>query len=262
MLPPFNCVMPAPDEDGCPTKRPLSSAEASQWLRKLLTGDKRVNAARKISTHSCKATCLSYCAKYGVDPMTRLQLGYHSGGGSGLRMVHTYSRDAAAEPLSKLVQVLDDIRSFRLMPDNIRSGRFDHNVIRSGAATGHSMPLGRERCTELQPAVYVDLVSEKEEECESESSEDVTISSGSSSAEEFQESQRQLKMFLPPQPPPGYVFWQHTKLKTLHLAPPEYSRYFMCNRPVGRCHTRDAMSIRYDTPICRQCAHATKEDRS
>ena len=32
------------------------------------------------------------------------------GGDIGLRMVHTYSRDALAEPLAKLVSVLTDIR--------------------------------------------------------------------------------------------------------------------------------------------------------
>ena len=259
MLPPFHCVMPAPDKDGFPTKRPLSSSEASQWLRKVLTGNKIVSAARKISTHSCKATCLSYCAKYGVDPMTRPQLGYHSGGGSGLRMVHTYSRDAASEPLAKLVQVLDDIRTFKFKPDNTRSGRFDHTVVNTQSMGSHSMPQGRVSSAVPKPAEFVDLVSEKEEE-ESDSGEDVTSSSGQSSAEDFQEGQRQLKIFLPPRPPPGYVFWQHTKLKTLHLAPPDYTRYFMCNRPVGKCHSRDAMVIRYDTPICRQCAHATKDD--
>ena len=259
MLPPYNSVMPAPDPDGNPSKRALSSAEASQWLRKILTGDKCVGAGRKISTHSCKATCLSFCAKYGVDPMTRLQLGYHSGGGSGLRMVHTYSRDAVSEPLSKLVQVLDDIRSFRFRPDNTRSGRFDHTVVGSGAAVSQSMPQGREMTMQSQATATVDLISEKEED-DSTSSEDVTSSSGQSSEEEFPEEQKKLRLFMPPQPPSGYVFWQHTKLKTLHLAPPDYTRFFMCNRPIGKSHSREAMVIRYDTPICRQCAHVTKDD--
>ena len=195
MLPPYNCVMPAPDPDGNPSKRALSSAEASQWLRKILVGEKHVGAGRKISTHSCKATCLSFCAKYGVDPMTRLQLGYHSGGGSGLRMVHTYSRDAVSEPLAKLVQVLDDIRSFRFKPDNTRSGRFDHTVVGSGAAVSPSMPQGREMTMQSQATATDDLISEKEED-DSTSSEDVTSSSGQSSEEEFPEEQKKLRLFF------------------------------------------------------------------
>ena len=62
MLPPYHCVLSAPDEDGCPTKRPLPSAEASQWLRGLLTVDKHFSAARKIPTQSFKAICFSYRA--------------------------------------------------------------------------------------------------------------------------------------------------------------------------------------------------------
>ena len=54
-----------------------------------------------------------------------MQLGYHTGGDSGLRMVHTYSRDALAEPLAKLVRVLTDIRLLRFRPDCTRSGRFN-----------------------------------------------------------------------------------------------------------------------------------------
>eukprot|EP00435_Cladocopium_sp_Y103_P066278 s379_g28.t1 len=89
LMPPEHTVMPAPDPSGAPTMRHLSSTEASGWLRKLLTGSKHVDPDRKISIHSCKVTCLSFCAKYGVDAMTRLQLGYHTGGGTGLKMVHT-----------------------------------------------------------------------------------------------------------------------------------------------------------------------------
>ena len=130
-LPPTHVVMPAPNSDGAPTERPLTSQEASQWLRKILTGSKEVDRDRKVSIHSCKATCLSYCAKYGMDALTRLQLGYHTGGDSGLRMVHTYSRDALAEPLAKLNKVLTDIRLFRFRPDCTRSGRFNAPEVAS-----------------------------------------------------------------------------------------------------------------------------------
>ena len=144
MLPPFHTIMPAPDSDGSPTQRPLTSNEASQWLRKLLAGDKRVDGSRKISIHSCKVTCLSFCAKYGVDPMTRLQLGYHAGGGTGLKMVHTYSRDASSEPLAKLVRVLEDIRVGRFLPDSTRSGRFVHQSLATTGGSAKPMPSGRE----------------------------------------------------------------------------------------------------------------------
>ena len=69
-----------------------------------------------------------------------------------------------------------------------------------------------------------DLVSEKSE---SESDQEVgTSSSDSSSQEEFQEEQKKRKLYYPPEPPEGYVFWQHSRLKTLHLAPPDFKRVF------------------------------------
>ena len=101
-----------------------------------------------------------------------------------------------------------------------------------------------------------DLVSEKSE---SESDQEVgTSSSDSSSEEEFPEEQKKLKLYYPPEPPEGYVFWQHSPLKTLHLAPPDFKRVFMCNRMVGPFHTKSNMSIRYDTLVCRLCVGATK----
>eukprot|EP00435_Cladocopium_sp_Y103_P040460 s2955_g11.t1 len=234
--------------------------------RKLLTGSKEVNPERKVSSHSFKATCLSYCAKYGVEPLTRLQLGYHSGGGEGLRMVHTYSRDAISEPLAKLIQVLSDIRNSVFFPDCTRSGRFAKQESFQGDQSIPVAPmpgLGREEATRGEPCVsseVVDLVSEKSESSD-ESEEDVTSSSDSQdSPEEFQEEQRQMKLFLPPVPPAGFVFWQHVKLKTLHLAPPDYKKVFLCNRLIGPNHCRDRMNIRYDTPICRMCVQATKGD--
>lgn len=254
MLPPFHTVMPCPDSDGFPSKRPLSATEASQWLRKVLTGNKSVDESRKISVHSCKSTCLSYCAKYGIDAMVRMQLGYHSGGSGGLRMVHTYSRDAASEPLSKLEQVLGDIRDGRFMPDCTRSGRFLPNL--SGKDTAESKDAWTMLGSAAGGSATVDLVSDKSE---SESDEEVASSSSDgSSEEEFQEEQKRLKSFLPPVPPEGYVFWQHGKSKILHLAPPDHRRAFMCNRLVGTFHSKENLSIRYDTPVCRFCVNATK----
>jgi len=76
--------------------------------------------------------------------MTRLQLGYHAGGGTGLKMVHTYSRDASSEPLAKLVRVLEDIRVGRFLPDSTRSGRFVHQSLATTDGSAKPMPSGRE----------------------------------------------------------------------------------------------------------------------
>ena len=73
---PFNiedgCLIPAPDSEGKPLRRALESDEAGCWLR-LLLGEKhsRNESSRAISSHSLKATMLSFAAKRGYShPVT------------------------------------------------------------------------------------------------------------------------------------------------------------------------------------------------
>ena len=103
--------------------------------------------------------------------------------------------------------------------------------------------------------MVVDLTDSKPEELTDNG--EVQSSSSDESAEEFPKAN--ARVFRPPEPPAGYIFWQHKKMKTLHLSLPEYRRVFMCNRLIGPLHTKEGMSIRYDTPVCRNCAAAVKE---
>ena len=236
-MPPDHAMMPAPSSVGHPTQRPLSATEAGAWLRKLLFGKKDQLEHKRVSAHSMKATTLSYAAKFGVDAETRLQLGYHV---NGFKMLHTYSRDAAAQPLLELERVLTAIREGRFKPDSTRSGRFMPEPVVTHA--GVSMEL-------------VDLTEPKEEEPPI--IDEVQSSSSDESEEEFPTSCG--RTFKPPVAPEGYVFWQHRKLKTLHLTLPEYKRVFMCNRMIGQQYSREGMVIRYDTPVCCNCAAAIRE---
>ena len=54
--------------------RALSATEAGDWLRKVLTGTKEHAEGRRVTPHSMKATCLSFCAKFGLTAEVRLQL--------------------------------------------------------------------------------------------------------------------------------------------------------------------------------------------
>ena len=117
-------LMPAPDSVLEPTRRPISTAEAKRWIHHLL-GPELVKPGAKLTSHSCKCTCLSFMAKRGVNFEDRLVLGYHT---NKLRMAMTYSRDSAARPLAILAQVLTEIREGTFDPDCTRSGR-----LKSGA---------------------------------------------------------------------------------------------------------------------------------
>eukprot|EP00435_Cladocopium_sp_Y103_P039500 s3763_g10.t1 len=257
-VPPRHALMPAPALDGSPSQRPLSATEAGAWLRTLLLGSKDQPSGQKLTAHSMKSTMLSFAAKYGLSAETRLQLGYHT---SGFKMVHTYSRDAAAQPLLELEKVLTAVREGSFLPDCTRSGRFVHSNANGDV---HADPDTEKSGKLLKPVVEVmedsadanviDLTEAKVEE--SDSAVEAPSSSSEESAEEFPE--RQGRIFMPPTPPEGYVFWQHKRLRTLHLTKPDFRRVFMCNRMIGQLHTREGMVIRYDTPVCRNCAAAVK----
>ena len=114
-------VMPAPDQHGRPSLRPLDSAEMSAWMRNLLKDCKtdpclKIACDRKISSHSCKCALLSMMAKFGATVEVRACLGYHACGNS---TVVRYSRDAAAGPLHEVSIMLQHVRSlefFRTLP--------------------------------------------------------------------------------------------------------------------------------------------------
>jgi hypothetical protein len=78
------------------------------------------NKDLKVTSHSLKATCLSYAAKRGCSFEDRLSLGYHT---HSLKMALCYSRDGAARPLRVLEQILREVRERVFKPDETRSGR-------------------------------------------------------------------------------------------------------------------------------------------
>ena len=120
---PSEPMMPQISHAGKFGSLPLSSSDASRWLREILMqygcSEEEV---RNTSTHSLKAGLLAFCAKYGVPPDVRKLLGYHVSSSDG-SMLH-YSRDAMATPLRWLARVMSAIRDGSFIPDSTRSGRF------------------------------------------------------------------------------------------------------------------------------------------
>ena len=88
--------MPAPNGEGDPTVRPLSTSELGKWVRMILDRHGLLHDEAKITSHSCKAPLLSFLAKYGASIPDREILGGHTG---RMKSVLTYSRDALAAPL-------------------------------------------------------------------------------------------------------------------------------------------------------------------
>ena len=254
-------LMPAPREDLSPTVRPLTTSEASKWLKLILDShctDSEISAPLPYTSHSFKASCLSYLAKMGCGFSDRLALGYHV---DQISMALRYSRDGASRPLRVLEGCFQQLRDGTFKPDETRSGRFV-DVSRTPEAQ-HSVKLET-----------VDLVSEdgkaegsiktfqSEPEIVSDS-DHVTTSSGSSSSDEGESNH----VVMPRVPyrvtliPQGTVVWRQVKLRTVHLAPVDHSKFLSCGRKITDKYKRDSIDIRFDFIKCRQCfaKHAEKQ---
>ena len=68
-------------------------------------------------------------------------------------------------------------------------------------------------------------------------------------------------VFCAPEAPNGFVMWQHSKSRVLHLMEEGYTRVFVCGRMAGEFHANKDLKPRYDTPICNLCFTRAKLDR-
>ena len=240
-FPPEGLIMPAPGEDGMATQRPLESGECGKWLRRLLNVEDATgpHSGRRVSSHSLKCTVLSYAAKRGLPVPDRLMLGYHS---SQMHMAMVYSRDGAAASLLLLERLIDEIARGKFRPDSTRSGRL---IDSPGHQPGP-------QSSDVKVETVMSSEEEREEHVSESFSSDSTDETGSSSSDVPKEHSLN-KAFAPPQPPAGFVRWQHTKLKTIHLVEPGYFKAFVCGRPIGSFHKPVAENPRFDSPICWAC---------
>ena len=265
--PPHGPIMPAPNRQGMPTVRSLDSDEAGAWVRLLLYGSTSALEGRRVSSHSCKCTCISFATKFGCSPDQLLLLGYHTG---DFKMPLTYGRDSAAPTLLLLSKVLLAIRKGSFKPDCTRSGRFvgarSSECIEikdedespgipgdartgpvehvSGALSGvHASSL--ERAASPEPSLLGDGESDAG-----------TTGSGSSSDSGGQ-SDKEVSSFVRwviPDPPEGMCYYEHTKVKTLHLVLDGHTRSFVCGRSIGPLHRKlqEQPSPAYSR--CRLCS--------
>ena len=91
-------LMPSPNKEFMPTRRPLSTTEANGWIKLILQlVDASVDG--KVTTHSCKCTTLSYLAKRGVSIEDRLCLGYHS---NPMRIAFSLLKGQCKSPLGRV----------------------------------------------------------------------------------------------------------------------------------------------------------------
>ena len=122
-------LLRAPSDDASGfMQRGLRASEVSTMLRRFVGSPDPVpgSECEIISSHSLKATTLSWCARFGLSPAIRSLLGRHA---SSLNETYAiYSRDLACSPAAELQKVIDAIAEGRFLPDSQRSEFFSTPV--------------------------------------------------------------------------------------------------------------------------------------
>lgn len=102
---PLGPLLPAPRESGGFMARPLTTSEASVWLRALLQD---IPGSKDVRSHLLKATLLAWAAQAGLDKETRSVLGHHCSAVSGSEVV--YSRQLQTRAIRKLQMLIKYVR--------------------------------------------------------------------------------------------------------------------------------------------------------
>ena len=116
------CLMPAVTSAGTFLDRPMTAAEGTLWLREILHVQGVPGNLELYSSHSLKATALSWTAKScTMSYEERLTQGHHCSPKHGMALL--YSRDALAEILTKVARVVRAIQRGDFAPDLPRAER-------------------------------------------------------------------------------------------------------------------------------------------
>ncbi|CAK9022621.1 Protein translocase subunit SecA [Durusdinium trenchii] len=197
-------------------KRPMTTGEASAFLRALVgILDKASDEHEQIVTsHSAKATVLTWAAKFGLSENSRSIVGRHASATTGTYAF--YSRDLCVAPTRELQSIVDAIYNGDFNPDAPRSAYFAKRQDTSPEA-------GQQAASEAAELVVLDDSS-------SESSSGDADSPESSCNEE---PPMKVKRFRP-RVPKSESWYVHRKSHILHLLPEQDEcltyRYLACGK--------------------------------
>jgi hypothetical protein len=255
-------LMPAPDSSLEPTERPVSTSETKRWMQYLL-GDGLVKSGMRLTSHSCKCTCLSFMAKRGASYEDRLVLGYHT---NKLRVAMTYSRDSAARPLALLQQVLQEIREGVFEPDCTRSGRLksgakplsgevQSSVVSADIDIEKGLDLAMDSLATNLEAEPVCPDAGEQVECVA----DVQDLEGHATTDSSDSSGADLPAWAPVVGhyvltiPENKRLWMNCNTKMFHLSHLDHVKVLLCGRRITASFKKHEDQIRFDSAKCRQC---------
>ena len=217
-------LLPNPAAGGGWTRVPISCEAAGDWLRALLKDNPGPSSCTRIATHSCKASILSMCAKYGVEPAARRLLGYHTSGRD--KSMITYSRDAMAWPIRLMEEMIDQINKQRFFPDSSRSGYFPEGV---------DMP---------EDSKDVESTSSS---ADSRDEEEADHSNDEAAVEKFTGAWGGTGV------PDKMEYFRHKTSRCLHCTADESGQLFKCGRLVTAQYTKCTEAPTFLHPSCSGC---------
>ncbi len=190
---PLGPLLPAPKAGGGFNARPLTTQEASCWLRLLLEGTENSSTFR---SHSLKCTLLVWSAKAGLDKEVRAVLGHHCSALHGSEVV--YSRHLQTRAIRKLQMMIHRIRvGLGLEEDVGGSEEFQRlavglTPVRVGApqTPGMDQHVGKPTRPELEVDVLGDSLAEVLATAELES-----VKEEADNIEDIQSASKEISLF-------------------------------------------------------------------
>ena len=218
-------------------QRSMLSSEGGLWLRELLMD---FEGAEKLSTHSLKATLLSWMSKHGSCTHQEMRIaGHHADPGS--RAPLTYGRDNVCAVQVKLALILKEVQQKTFDPDINRAGLIAQRV----EALLKDIQLSD---LHLQPINEDPKDRDAEYESELEDAEDIELSAevAKSGGTLYIEADRSNGRLM-----------QHQSSGVLHVLA---GVHFACGRLVSESYLPLDEGVQLQWPVCRQCSAVVGSD--
>ena len=254
-------LIPLFNEAGDWSGRPMSPQHLTAWLRDTLSPS--FPDAQRLSSHSLKATGLTWAASAGVPLDTRRLLAHHVH--DSARSTETYSRDVLTPAARMLEEVLLAIKDGAFCPDQPRGKQFKEK--------SRTLQLTTE-VPEVDPAVYKSCRPRDPDWPRADASDVPHAAEEHLSDTEDSASERLSDEDIPPDPPlpatrerrpaiallPRWcVSYMHVVSGCLHVASGDDK--LLCGRKLSdRYFKTDVVELDMGRPHCKQCWSHTSLD--
>lgn len=238
-------------------KRGVTSSEITRLLRTCFGREVAENPedGQQVSSHSLKATALSWTAKFGIHPADQAVLGRRAS--AACETSNVYSRDASIRAVGSMMEVIQAIAEGRFQPDASRSfykvlpeETMSSQVTEEFVNVEHQPPAKAEIQDDLLP--FADLTAQEPIDVMADSSEE-SSDSGASSSDDSSSPVPVRCAKRPKQQGVTSRFFKHKTSGCVHFLDPIMdscaSQVFTCGKRV----TLNFMPTSDRSGMCRLC---------